>query len=185
MVMGPAQGPARCVRWSLRTSVMAFVIVAVIGHVQTADGNEPSAAQVKAAFLFNFTKFVEWPEPSDGSLIIGIAGDDDFAEIVAFAVRGRSLDRRKLETRRLGAGDDPSGCSVLFVGPMRPHDAAALMRRVRGGVLTVGETVQFLRDGGLIRLFIENGKLRFEISQKNAEAAGLKISSQLLMLAAK
>ena len=69
---------------------------------------------------------------------------------------------RKLETRRLGAGngDDPSGCSVLFVGPMRPHDAAALMRRVRGGVLTVGETVQFLRDGGLIRLFIENGKLR-------------------------
>ena len=57
----------------------------MIGHVQTADGNEPeSAAQVKAAFLFNFTKFVEWPEPSDGSLIIGIAGDDDFAEIVAF-----------------------------------------------------------------------------------------------------
>ena len=68
---------------------------------------------------------------------------------------------------------------------MRPHDAAELMQRVRGPVLTVGETVQFLRDGGMVRFYVENNKVRFQISQKNAEAAGLKISSQLLMLAAR
>ena len=61
--------------------------------------------------------------------------------------------------------------------------AAELMQRIRGPVLTVGETVQFLRDGGMVRFYIENNKVRFEISQKNAEQAGLKVSSQLLMLA--
>ena len=74
---------------------------------------------------------------------------------------------------------------MLFVGAMRPHDAAALMQRVRGAVLTVGETVQFLRDGGMIRLFIENGRLRFADQPEERGSAGLKISSQLLMLAAK
>jgi hypothetical protein len=89
-------------------------------------------------------------------------------------------------TRRIDPGDDPSGCHVLFVGAMRAYDAAEMMRRVRGAVLTVGETVQFLRrDGGMIRFYIENDKLRFQISQKNAEAAGLKISSRLLTLAAR
>ena len=57
------------------------------------------------------------------------------------------------------------------------------MQRVRGPVLTVGETTQFLRDGGMVRFFVEDNNVRFQINQKNAEAAGLKISSQLLMLA--
>jgi hypothetical protein len=61
---------------------------------------------------------------------------------------------------------------VLFVGAIRPYDAAEMMRRVRGAMLTVGEIVQYLRDGGLIRFYVENDKVRFEISQKNAEAAG-------------
>jgi YfiR/HmsC-like len=141
--------------------------------------------QVKAAFLFNFAKFVQWPASEDGLLIIGIVGDDAFAEIVAKTVKGRSISGRELQTRRLALGDDPSGCHVLFVGVMRPSDAAELIRRVRGPVLTVGESVQFLRDGGMVRFYVEKNKMRFQISQRNAEAAGLKVSSQLLTLAAR
>ncbi len=182
MAMGLSQRPAR---WSLRAGALAVIVLAMAGQGQTLDANELSAAQVKAAFLFSFTKFIQWPAPSDGPLIIGVAGDDAFAEMVTIAARGRSLDGEKFETRRLAPGDDPSGCRVLFVGAMRPYDSAEMMRRVRGAVLTVGDTVQFLRDGGMIRFYVENDKLRFEISQKNAEAAGLKISSRLLTLAAR
>ena len=74
---------------------------------------------------------------------------------------------------------------MLYVGVMRPRDAAELMQRVRGPVLTVGETAQFLRDGGMVRFYLQNNKVRFQINQKNAEAAGLKVSSQLLALAAR
>jgi hypothetical protein len=149
-------------------------------------GQDPAGeVQVKAAFLFNFAKFVQWPGPNDGPLVIGIVGDDAFAEIVTKTVKGRSINARELQTRRLAIGDDPSGCHVVFVAAMRPHDAAELIQRVRGPVLTVGESVQFLRDGGMVRFYVENNKMRFEISQRNAEAAGLKVSSQLLTLAAR
>ncbi len=97
-------------------------------------------SQVKAAFLYNFASFVVWPGPSDGPLVIGIAGDDAFAEIVGQVVRGRKVNNREFQTRRVKSADDPSGCHMLYVGVMRPHDAAELMERVRGPVLTVGET---------------------------------------------
>ena len=100
-------------------------------------------------------------------------------------VRGRNVNGRQFGTRRLGSADDPSGCQILYVAVMRPRDAAELMERVRGPVLTVGETAQFLRDGGMVRFYIENNKMRFQVHQKNAEAAGLKVSSQLLALSAR
>jgi len=142
-------------------------------------------SQVKAAFLFNFASFVKWPGTADGPVVIGIAGDDAFAQLVTETVRGRNVNGRGFETRRLTGADDPAGCHILFVAVMRPHDATELMHRVRGAVLTVGETAQFLRDGGMVRFYIENKKVRFQINQKNAETAGLKISSQLLALAAR
>jgi hypothetical protein len=165
--------------------------VLALGFSGASRGNGPYAQEpvgegpVKAAFLFNFAKFVQWPGPDDGLLIIGIVGDDAFAEIVAKTVKGRSISGRELQTRRVALGDDPSGCHVLFVGALRPRDAAELIQRVRGPVLTVGESVQFLRDGGMVRFYVEKNKMRFQISQRNAEAAGLKVSSQLLGLAAR
>ncbi len=147
-------------------------------------GNEAiSEAQVKAAFLFNFTMFVHWPATSEERLTIGIAGDDAFADVVAGTVRGRNVKGRDIHTRRLASGEDPAGCDVVFVGPMSARAAAELIRRVRGPVLMVGETVQFLRDGGMVRLYVEDSKVRFQLNQKNAEAAGLRLSSQMMTLA--
>jgi hypothetical protein len=170
---------------SFMAGVLAFAIPGLVWRGTTLEAGPVSDSQVKAAFLFNFAKFVSWPAPGEGPLVVGIAGDDAFAQIVTQTVRGRSVNGRELQTRRLADGDDPSGCQVVFVGVMRPHDAADWLRRVRGPVLTVGETVQFLRDGGMVRFYIENKNVRFQINQKNAEAAGLKISSQLLTLAAR
>jgi hypothetical protein len=169
----------------LRQTLLA-VVLALCNSVWPAEllADQVSDGQVKAAFLFNFAKFVQWPGAHEGPLVIGIAGDDDFAAIVEQTVRGRNVNGREIKTRRLASGEDPSGCQMLFIGLTRPRDAAELMQRISEPVLTVGESVQFLRDGGMVRFFVENNRVRFEISQKNAEAARLKVSSQLLAFAA-
>ncbi len=174
---------------ALYTALLAGVLSLGVPGLAWCEGPIAQApvgeVQVKAGFLFNFAKFVQWPGSNDGPLVVGIVGDDAFAEIVATTVKGQSIKGRELQTRSLDIGDDPSGCHVLFVGAMRPRDAAELIQRVRGPVLTVGESVQFLRDGGMVRFYVEKNKMRFQISQRNAEAAGLKVSSQLLTLAAR
>lgn len=170
---------------AFRQALLA-VVLALCASAWQADmkADQVSDGQVKAAFLFNFAKFVQWPGPREGPLVIGIAGDDDFAAIVGQTVRGRNVNGREIKARRLASGEDPAGCQILFVGLTRPRDAVDLMHRISQPVLTVGQTVQFLRDGGMVRFYVENNRVRFEISQKNAEAAGLKVSSQLLAFAA-
>ena len=184
-VLRPALLAGVLARPALLAGVLALVAPGVISWGGTLEALPVTESQVKAAFLYNFASFVVWPGPSDGPLVIGIAGDDAFAEIVGQVVRGRKVNNREFQTRRVKSADDPSGCHMLYVGVMRPHDAAELMERVRGPVLTVGETPQFLRDGGMVRFYLENNKVRFQINQKNAETAGLKVSSQLLALAAR
>lgn len=169
-------------RPALLAGVLALVLPCLEWRVAAVEAGQMSEAQVKAAFLLNFTRFVEWPPRSDGPLLVGIAGDDAFADIVAQTARGRIVDGREIHTRRLAMADDPSTCQVVFVGASRPRDATEVMQRIRGPVLTVGESVQFLRDGGMVRFHVENKRVAFEISQKNAERAGLKVGSQLMML---
>jgi len=178
--MPPPAEISRILRPALLVLAMAIAFPAWQG-----EAGQVSDAQVKAAFLFNFAKFVQWPGPTDGPLVIAIAGDDYFAEIVTQTIRGRNINGRELTARRLATGDDPAGCQVLFVGLTRPSDVADLMQRIHQPMLTVGETVQFLRDGGMVRFYLENNRVRFEISQKNALAAGLKVSAELLAFAAR
>lgn len=183
--MSLSAGLPRVVRFALLAGVLALPLPRLAWPSRTLEAAQVSDAQVKAAFLFNFAIFVQWPEPNHGPLVIGIAGDDAFAEIVAQTVRGRNANARELQTRRLAIGDDPAGCHIVFMGALRAHDAAALMRSIHGPVLTVGETAQFLREGGMVRFYVESNKVRFQISQKTAEAAGLKVSSHVLTLAAR
>ena len=142
-------------------------------------------SQVKAAFLFNFAKFVQWPVEDRGPLVIGVVGDDAFGDVVQKVVQGRTVNGRDLAARRLSVGDQTAGCSVVFIAGSRQRDAADVLQRTHGAVLTVGETPQFVRDGGMVRFFVEDNHLRFQIDQSTAKAVGLKISSQLLTLAAR
>lgn len=185
MAVNLAAGFSRAWRPALLAGVLALVVSGVSVRGAALEAGPVSEEQVKAAFLLNFPRFVQWPAPGSGPIVIGIAGDEAFADIVTRTVRGRSINGRNLQARRLATGDDPSGCQVLFVGVMPARDAAEFLRRVRGPVLTVGETVQFMRDGGMVRLYVENNNVRFQVSEKNAEGAGLKISSQLMALAAR
>ncbi|MGE0862325.1 MAG: YfiR family protein [Vicinamibacterales bacterium] len=138
--------------------------------------------QVKAAFLFNFAKFVAWPR-ADRPLAICVAGNTDLTAAAVAIVTGRPIDGRQVVARAVTAAGTAEECDLLYLGDLSPDDASAFLARVRGPVLTVGETARFLRDGGMVRIYLDGNRMRFQVNRRQTDAAGLKISSQLLSLA--
>jgi hypothetical protein len=139
---------------------------------------------VKAATLLKVALFVDWPTaPVTDHFVIGVAADDEFVQKVTAAARGRRLNNRDVLVRRLTDSDEACACQMLFVGVGEDVRSTTFLRGARSKpVLTVGETTAFLREGGIVRVFRSNDRLRLQINNKGAEDAGLKISSRLLQL---
>jgi len=142
--------------------------------------------QVKAAFLLNFAKFVEWPPSAfadaDSPVAICILGKDPFGRTIDELVQGEAANGRKLMVRRISQLPAPQACQVVFVEGSA-KDVAKTLNGLGRGVLTVGEGGSFLHDGGIITFVIENRRVRFDINQTAAESAALKLSSKLLSVA--
>jgi hypothetical protein len=174
----------------MRKKKVRFAIVfALLALVLPARADEPSRAyQVKAAFIYNFVQFVEWPASafhSDSSPItIGILGDNLFGNALERAVQGKTVKGRSLAVRYFSRIDDLSPCQVLFVSSSDQNFLAALHDKLRDkNVLSIGESEQSIWAGGVIRFYDEDNKIRFEINLEAAGQARLKISSKLLRLA--
>jgi len=142
--------------------------------------------KVKGAFLLNFAKFTKWPADefagSNTPITIGIVGDDPFGSALDQLVAGETIGTRPIVVKRLVSSADLSQCQILFFP--KSTDAGDVLKRVASlGVLTVGESDDFLDAGGVIRLLIEDKKVRFEVNMDAAQRAHLTVSSQLLKLA--
>ena len=140
--------------------------------------------RVKAAFLLNFTKFVEWPAaelPDSNTFGICILGDDPFGSALDRITEGETVNGRKLAVLRTPP-NSPKACQVVFVSKSEKDYPQALAGFSRG-VLTVGEGDSFLRGGGMIAFVIDNRRVRFDIDLTAAVKGGLKISSKLLSVA--
>jgi hypothetical protein len=141
--------------------------------------------RVKAAFLLNFTKFIDWPAgsaPSDAPVAICILGQDPFGRFMDDIVEGESINGHKLTVQRVSSTAVPQSCRVAFIGAAE-KDVPRLLSSVGNGVLTVGEGEKFVRDGGMVGFVIEDRHVRFDINQAAAANAGLKLSSKLLSVA--
>jgi hypothetical protein len=163
------------------------ILMAVLGVVLSWI---PVSAQmdeglVKAATLLKVALFVDWPGTAGGDrFVIGVASDDEFMQKVLAATKGRRVNNRDVHVQRLTRSDEMCACHVLFVGVREDTRSAMLLRWARTKpVLTIGETTAFLREGGIVRIFRADDRLRLQINNKSAEDAGLKISSRLLQLA--
>lgn len=136
--------------------------------------------RLKAGYLFNFVKFVEWPAPVQaGPLTICVAGRNPFGDLLTEIVRDEAVNDQKLATRVIHTPDP--GCHVVFV----PKDVASTpyLRAARGSpTLTVGESPGFIAQGGIVNFVLEEGKVRFQISAEAADRAQLRVSSHLLRL---
>jgi hypothetical protein len=144
--------------------------------------------QVKAAFLYNFTKFTDWPPgafPSNNApLVIGIVGEDPFGQVLDDLVRGEVVRGRPLVVKRLRADEDLRSCHVVFICRSEKERLPALLSRLKGSpVLTVGDFNGFAQQGGMVNLLLVNKTVKMEINQAPAVEAGLQLSSKLLKLA--
>lgn len=141
---------------------------------------------IKAAFLFSFTKFIEWPARAgdDAVLKVGVLGRDSFAATLEQTVRGKTVNGKPLVVKRLTKPQEAAGCHVVFIGGGdRTRFRPILDALPVAGVLTVGEAEQFAVRGGVINFVKDANRVRFEINVDAAGRAGLRISSRLLQLA--
>lgn len=168
--------------------ILLLLLALTCGVLHTrVQGQAANEYQVKAAFLYNFVKFVEWPAEafsSGGPLVIGVVGNDPFGSALDQAISGKNVSGRQLIIRRFKVGQDLRACHILFISSSEQNRLAQIIHSLRGAsVLTVGEMGQFNQQGGIINFIMEASKVRFEINAGMAEQSGLKISSKLLALA--
>jgi hypothetical protein len=143
--------------------------------------------RLKAAFVYRFPQFVEWPAGAllnSRTLDLCVLQPNPFGSDLETLVAGESLAGRPFRVRLVADLGALAGCHTVFAGA-RSRTAAAVLKALEGRpVLTVGETDQFLQNGGIIALRIVDRRVRFEVNAANAQKAGLRISAQLLNLAA-
>jgi hypothetical protein len=141
----------------------------------------PDEYQVKAVFLFNFGRFVEWPKDTRGPFAICVVGDDPFGQTLDDVVRGESVNSRALVVRRYRSARELAACDIVFVGRGDQDLLADTLAAVRGhSVLTVTDAEGAVRLGAIIVLFEENNRIRMRINLAAARENHLVISSKLL-----
>jgi hypothetical protein len=144
--------------------------------------------QVKAAFIYNFTAFVQWPDSAfaskDSPFVVATIGTDPFDGALEQAMRGKSVAGRSVVVQHFASIDSMSPCELLFVPASQDSSLNDLFAKLNGlPVLTVGESDSFSPAGGAIRFFVEEKKMRFEIDPDSTNGAGLKVSAKLMKLA--
>ncbi len=170
--------------WNLGIGLL--FIAMLLPHSAQPEGpfQAPSEYHVKAAFLFNFAKFVEWPEPQKGPFAICVLGKDPFGEALERVMEGKVVNGRPIVIRRTNDLAVARSCQVLFVSLPEAGSLVEIVKALRdASVLSVSEIPQFCRAGGAITFAMEGQRVRFQINAAAAASANLKISSKLLQLA--
>lgn len=189
------RGCCKTERISCRRNLLAFALLLLVGLTcQTVAepaprGSVPTASvhELKAAFVFHFMKYVEWPEemrPARGEpLVLGVLGEQTMHEAVdRFAAE--SVGGHPLQIKHFEAGQELESCHVLFVGSSKRQATKRVLSAIQGSsTLTVSDTTGFIGIGGMIELKVVENRVGFEVDLLPSNDAGLKLSSKLLRLA--
>ena len=179
---------SRQIRRASIFGIIACWLFSIASPRALSQKDEGAEYPVKLAFLYNFTKFVEWPPDSyrepGAPLLICIVGHDPFSETLESELRTRNVGGHPVGLRTFKPTDNLSVCQIVFVPATEKDQADRIVRGLKGSrTLTVGETEGFAVLGGIINLTVEGNKVHFEVNRLAAERAGLKISSTLLSIA--
>jgi hypothetical protein len=155
-----------------------------------ADAGGPDREyKLKAAYIFNFAQFVEWPPATfqggpNGPFVIGVVGDPGFAATLEKVVKDKTAGKRSIEVRDFQGAANVAHCQILFIGNSERQNMAGLARRAAAeNILTIGDFDGFLAESGMVRFVTEDNRLRFEVNKDAADAAQVKLGAQLLKLA--
>jgi len=180
-----------CRSWRRRLVLLLAVGVALLAGVPAAraESGAPRDYQVKAAFLINFPRYVNWPAStfaeSNSPVTVAIFGDDNMAgEFANMIEGGRMVDGHPLQLKRISKVEEIPGCQILYVADSERSRMPDILERIKGaGILTVGESEDFLEQGGIIQLVNRDRKIRIQVNLNAASQAQLRISSRLLVVA--
>ncbi|KPK02043.1 MAG: hypothetical protein AMK71_03610 [Nitrospira bacterium SG8_35_4] len=165
------------------------VIVMFTGLLMTdvhAESRSSQEYKVKSAFIYNFTKFIEWPAESftdDTTINFCIIGDNPFGDDIQ-TIKGKTVKERELTVRQIKSIEDTGECNILFVSSSEKKNVSAILEQIKEKhILSIADMDGFARRGGIINFIMMNNKIHFEINVKASKLAGIQISSKLLKLA--
>jgi YfiR/HmsC-like len=179
--------------WRLHANWWRITVASVIVFLFLAPRRVPARMQadeyrVKAAFLFHFAQLVDWPPeslgPGDRQLIFCTLGEPAESNALESIVEGKQIGSHPIKVQHLRESDDLRSCRLLYILILdKKHVGAILARLENASTLTVGESEDFVQQGGMIGFALQDKKIRFNINLQSAQHANLKISSRLLLLA--
>lgn len=170
-------------QWIIMSVLFLFSSSWSQGQLHTA-----SEYKVKAVFIYNFIHFIDWPEstfdyPYD-PFVIGIVGGDPFGTYIDEAVKGERIKAHRIVVERYKGASDIKKCHILYINTQDPDETKKILNAAaKKHILTVSDTPNFIRWGGMVRFFTEENRIRLEINNTLAKARELKISSKLLRVA--
>jgi hypothetical protein len=170
-----------------RSSTVAAVVTALLLCPSTARSQDVTEPSLKAAIIYNFAKFTEWPLeslPVTALFTACVVGDIPVSDALARAVKGRQLGGRNMNVLRMELGGAVRSCHLLYVAGITAPETSAVLSAAGGApILTISEMEDFIPLGGVAHMFVQQGKMRFEINLDVARRSKLLLSSQLLALA--
>ena len=175
---------------AMKYRLAQWFLVLLLGAQVSAVGALDSDLEyrVKAAFLYNFARFIEWPATygaAASDIEVCVFGKSPFTAALETALAGKQVNGRNLQPLTVNTGSEADNCEILYLPEdVNEREIQNVVSRAEGQpILTVGEGYQFNRSGGIVRFLLEDGKVRFEVNLSSAEKSGLKISSKLLRVA--
>jgi hypothetical protein len=176
--------------WTAKGIVGVLLVCLTVSPALAAAPSSPRSPEylIKAAYLYNFAMFIDWPSDAfsseDSPIVIGILGTDPFGWALDRTVQDKTINHRPLIVERLQWSQELRHCHILFVSASDAPKFAEVAHRLAGSsVLIVGDTPEATSSGGTINFTVEDNKVQFEINVDAARRARLKISSKLLNLA--
>lgn len=173
--------------WSAWRIAACLLSLLATGLAMALPVPAPRESAVKAAFLFKFGGYVEWPpglfQKPDEPLVIGVSGDEAVAADLEQLVAGKTVEGRPVVARRVAESAGLKGVHILFLGERPPARLRDAITAAPGPVLVVTEQDSALQLGSIINFAISNGRVRFSVSLAAAEARAIRLSSRLLAVA--
>lgn len=163
--------------------------ILVLGDMRAqAESSAPSRQQVQAAFLFNFAKFVTWPDDafkhSRDMLVIGVIGEDPFGTTLEETIHEKTIMGKKLAVKRFSKIEDAANSHILFLSSSEESHISHIIKALeKTNTLTVSDIDQFAEQGGMVAFTLEDQRVRFNVNMEAVERADLKMGSQILKLA--
>jgi len=170
----------------MRARFAAAVVLLLALPYAAAQDNKPTQYDVEAVYLYNFAKFVTWPQtgPQRGPFTICVFGEDPIAPILDRTIAGETLDGRPVVDRKVSTLEQLPACSILYISASQAKQVGRVLAVVQGlPVLTVSDMPGFLAGGGIIQFVLLDNRVRFEVNLQPTQRDGLALSSELLKVA--